>query len=661
MAEPLPGIAATFVDVRTPSPPDVVLEVEKRLRDIVKKPGNDRCAECLGTPVTAISFNLGILVCAKCEEVHDEYLSAHVSCTLPCDDTRLGMETSWVHLRGARTVVEYVDFMGNDKSNMFWEYSYPPTSVRAAEGSEGSFEKPSSESDRKPRENWVQAKYVENVCCNVYRRRITLRKGKKVRKLWGQLGSTELLVFESEKAAQPSETISLKSGIIRPYIDSSGILEAIDLQTPQTVLTLTGDDRCEIFEWMFALHRTNCNVLPKREHSLKNIPVRQPKKRSQIKAKFRSIPSARDLTQKKRRETSEKISVIDRGRPVDTSTGSKQDTRRGSSTTDDSASKFSRFPKAVEMEDLLHNTTKQELSHLTQEKEKVAGAISDFELRRRKLQKKLQACEQTLNSLYEEERIIDKKLKSLDHSLSQWDEAAKGGVELLELLCKETEPISVEEEGDSHLLEMEDGEVTSGCLRDLLDILTHPEYCKPSYRAAFLLTYQSFTEPLYLLSMLFARFSMTDNQILQMIQTDTFLQGLPKEEQKKIYNILKQTPGKRHATSHSNLPFHKKSSTSVNISAVAKGGASSRHERAPRSARLSTPSAGDLNSRHRKSASVDIQNESTGGGKGAKKVKTRHGKTRQATSVTVRSGSDSKGRLGRMRRVGAPPPVPALA
>ena len=73
---------------------------------------------------------------------------------------------------------------------------------------------------------------------------------------------------------------------------------------------------------------------------------------------------------------------------------------------------------------------------------------------------------------------------------------------------------------------MKDGEVKCGSLDDLINVLPHPELCKPSFRSAFLLTYQSFTAPTYLLSRLISHFSLSDEEILAFIkQSHPFLEN----------------------------------------------------------------------------------------------------------------------------------------
>ena len=101
------------------------------------------------------------------------------------------------------------------------------------------------------------------------------------------------------------------------------------------------------------------------------------------------------------------------------------------------------------MEELLLKITQQEKTHLKHEKAKVEGTMTDYVFRQRKLQKKLDACNDALGALKQEESTIDQKIETLNGSLSIWEEAASElreegtdkSVKLIEILC-EKNPLS---------------------------------------------------------------------------------------------------------------------------------------------------------------------------------------------------------------------------
>ena len=194
------------------------------------------------------------------------------------------------------------------------------------------------------------------------------------------------------------------------------------------------------------------------------------------------------------------------------------------------------------MQELLLKTTQQEMIHLKQEKGKLDGAMTELQFRQRKLQKKLDACNSSLKALKDDGAALDTKIDVLDDSLTTFQEAEDKNTSLIEILCEKNPLVCLtidSVELTERLLEMNHGEVRCGSLNELIDILTHPELCKPSYRSTFLLTFQSFTDPLYLLSRLLSQFSLSDERILTMI-TETNKHSVVEQEVNEM-NIQKLT------------------------------------------------------------------------------------------------------------------------
>ena len=198
------------------------------------------------------------------------------------------------------------------------------------------------------------------------------------------------------------------------------------------------------------------------------------------------------------------------------------------------------------MEEILLKTTEQEMTHLKQEKGLVDGAMTELQFRQRKLQKKLEACNSTLGNLKDKGEAIDTKIGVLSDSLVTFHEAEDEDSSLIEILSEKNPLCTVTEcpETTERLLEVSHGEVRCGTLNELINVLTHPELCKPSFRSTFLLTFQSFTDPMYLLSRLFTQFSLSDEMILSMINETQILATNDSESEfdQKFSKVLAADP-----------------------------------------------------------------------------------------------------------------------
>ena len=197
------------------------------------------------------------------------------------------------------------------------------------------------------------------------------------------------------------------------------------------------------------------------------------------------------------------------------------------------------------------------MNHLKHEKQKIDDAMTELLFRQRKLQKKLDSLALSLTALTREGDAVDEKMDGLTDSLQAWEQAGSKGVSIVHLLTKKGAlSLALPPEESHSLMEMtKGGEVRCGSLNDLVTILTHPEHCKPTFRVAFLLTFQSFTNPMVLLARLLQKFSMTDEEILKMIKSHAFVHG----HAKSALSITIGTIGPRDSEKYSKYFSEKKS------------------------------------------------------------------------------------------------------
>ncbi|KAK1325404.1 putative ADP-ribosylation factor GTPase-activating protein AGD5 [Acorus calamus] len=104
---------------------------KKILEGLLKLPENRECADCKSKAPRWASVNLGIFICMQCSGIHRS-LGVHIS------KVRSATLDTWLPEQ-----VAFIQTMGNEKSNTFWEAELPPNY------------------DRVGIENFIRAKYED--------------------------------------------------------------------------------------------------------------------------------------------------------------------------------------------------------------------------------------------------------------------------------------------------------------------------------------------------------------------------------------------------------------------------------------------------------------------------------------------------------------------
>lgn len=103
----------------------------KILEGLLKLPKNRECADCKSKAPRWASINLGIFICMQCSGIHRS-LGVHIS------KVRSTTLDTWLPEQ-----VSFMQMMGNEKSNEYWEAELPQAF------------------DRNPTDKFINAKYVE--------------------------------------------------------------------------------------------------------------------------------------------------------------------------------------------------------------------------------------------------------------------------------------------------------------------------------------------------------------------------------------------------------------------------------------------------------------------------------------------------------------------
>ena len=110
----------------------------KRWAAVREKPGNQRCAECESNDTSWAVLDYGIIICVNCAGSH-RALGTHISKVRSTNlDTFTDDEFEWI------------ESLGNDKSNALWEAALPPGMRR-----------PAADAAACIRRIWLQQKYDE--------------------------------------------------------------------------------------------------------------------------------------------------------------------------------------------------------------------------------------------------------------------------------------------------------------------------------------------------------------------------------------------------------------------------------------------------------------------------------------------------------------------
>ena len=149
-------------------------KVKKILDDCLKQPDNKQCAECGMKQPRWASTNLGIFMCIRCSGIHRN-LGVHISKVKSVSLDTWPLEQA-----------EYMQSMGNEKSNAVWEYALP--------------------SNRKPTENDTTY-LVEQFIKDKYEKRLFVKPEKPAKKGKGKKAAKEA---EKEKEAAKAKKAPAK-------------------------------------------------------------------------------------------------------------------------------------------------------------------------------------------------------------------------------------------------------------------------------------------------------------------------------------------------------------------------------------------------------------------------------------------------------------------
>ncbi|KAL5545348.1 hypothetical protein UlMin_009132, partial [Ulmus minor] len=148
----------------------------KTLEGLLKLPENRECADCRNKAPRWASVNLGIFICMQCSGIHRS-LGVHIS------KVRSTTLDTWLPEQ-----VAFMEYMGNEKANSYWEATMPPNY------------------DRDAMENLIRAKYEE--------KRWVLNKSTEPTPEPGEVDSNSKSVRVANEISKKTRRLSLEEEIL---------------------------------------------------------------------------------------------------------------------------------------------------------------------------------------------------------------------------------------------------------------------------------------------------------------------------------------------------------------------------------------------------------------------------------------------------------------
>ncbi|KAG0558904.1 hypothetical protein KC19_10G063600 [Ceratodon purpureus] len=117
--------------------------MEQELRLLLKRPGNDACADCGGRYPRFASISLAVFLCNRCYGIHRS-IGTHITRT-----KTVGLD------RWSADEVHRMSAIGNVAANSYWEENGPPI-----------FQRPTADSPDFEVEKWIRDKYERKLFCS---------------------------------------------------------------------------------------------------------------------------------------------------------------------------------------------------------------------------------------------------------------------------------------------------------------------------------------------------------------------------------------------------------------------------------------------------------------------------------------------------------------
>mmetsp|Transcript_14510 Transcript_14510/g.31432 ORF Transcript_14510/g.31432 Transcript_14510/m.31432 type:complete len:293 (-) Transcript_14510:559-1437(-) len=210
------------------------------------KPGNDRCAECDSSDTSWVVLDYGVLVCIQCAGAH-RALGSHISKVRSVELDEF-----------TETEFDWVEAMGNLKSNAVWEAAVPPCMRR-----------PLVDSADTIRHRWLRVKYGEHqfVAGNAIQRTLPhqnlngwlFKQGSLLptwRRRFFQLKDGEMRYYmdDSCSADKLRGTVVLAGASVAPNESDPCSFDLRHAQPGRKPLLARAGSLCEAEEWLWSLY-----------------------------------------------------------------------------------------------------------------------------------------------------------------------------------------------------------------------------------------------------------------------------------------------------------------------------------------------------------------------------------------------------------------------